>query len=205
MADEQVVESPTPNSATTPTEPTVETATTPDPMDEFDADFDIAPVVDTEDQKPQSPQSNDTEDTVLPEDRTAIEKVSKRIISDELSPAIKVVKEHEMKLDQVYAKNYVNEEYEGYTKDQKQKIVNKILDFKKSSRYSNLSVEEIGALVGAKHQQRLGAQKERAAQKRAAESSTPGSSSPRTVPTGKNWMNATPAELEAERARIFNQ
>ncbi|MBM3283169.1 hypothetical protein FJY90_02850 [Candidatus Gottesmanbacteria bacterium] len=79
-----------------------------------------------------------------------------------------------------------------------------ILKYMTHPAYKNIPVGHIATIVSAKDQQRLGAQKERDAQKKAKETQSGGS--PVRKPSKEfNWSTATKEEFEAQKAKILGR
>lgn len=76
-----------------------------------------------------------------------------------------------------------------------------MLKYLEHPAYANITVENIAAIVSAKDQQELGAQKEREAAKKAKDTQG-GGKTVRQDTTARNWKTATPEEVKAQRAKI---
>lgn len=172
----------------------------PDENQEFLSDFEgLEPTEVPENPETKESQSRKEED-VLPEDAEVISNLAE----EKVKPIKQNVSEVSKRLDRFDAKEYVDERYDGYTREQKQKVVDTIIKFKNSPAYSNLPISHIGAIVSERHQQRIGARKERAAQAKTASTNTPGTSGGRVTGGDKDWSNASSEEFNARLNQVLN-
>ena len=71
--------------------------------------------------------------------------------------------------------------------------------------YKNLPINNIVNIVAAKDMQKIGAAKEREAQKKVAETKSAGGSVRQTSTGGTNWLTASKAEFEAQKAKVLGR
>lgn len=74
--------------------------------------------------------------------------------------------------------------------------------YRNHPNYKNTPLKDIAAIVGFKDAERIGAAKEREAQKKVLETKDPGTPARKSETSGKDWSKATPDEVEAQRNRI---
>jgi hypothetical protein len=75
----------------------------------------------------------------------------------------------------------------------------------KHPAYKNIPVKNIAAIVAARDLQKIGAMKEREAQRKANETRGGGSSARPTPGAGKDWHRAPKAEVEAKKAEVLGR
>lgn len=71
--------------------------------------------------------------------------------------------------------------------------------------YANIPVHNIAAIVSSKDMMKIGAAKERAAQKTVEETKNPGTAVRKVEADVKDWYNASKEDFEAQKAKIFNR
>jgi len=71
--------------------------------------------------------------------------------------------------------------------------------------YSGIPIHNIVAIVASKDMMKIGAAKEREAQKRVAETKVPGKTVRKPSGGGTDWSKATKEELEAQKAKIYGR
>lgn len=71
--------------------------------------------------------------------------------------------------------------------------------------YKNLPIQNIVAIVAAKDMQKIGAAKEREAQRKVAETKSAGSSVRKTSTESFNWATASKEEFEAQKAKVLGR
>lgn len=71
--------------------------------------------------------------------------------------------------------------------------------------YANIPVQNIAAIVASKDLMKIGAKKEREAQKVVAETKNPGTTVRKTESSGVNWANVSKEEFEAQKARVLGR
>lgn len=163
---------------------TIEPPTTP-PADEFDEsliDQDVA------NYKPEPPAQNDDDD-IDADDAARIEK----IIAKKYGGDVEGIKK-QMAIDSFFN---VHPEYGKY-KGAAQKYLNHPI-------YAGLPIQNIVAIVSSKDQQKIGAQKEREAQRKVAETATPGASVRPTTGGTTDWSKVPKAEFEAHKAKVLGR
>ncbi len=134
-------------------------------------------------------EGEDDED-VLPEDEAAITKV----VNKRIAPFENQVKQQQ---DVIDVNNLIvsRPEYAPYREQ--------ILAYAKHDAYKQIPIHNIAAIVTAKDQQKIGARKEREAQKKVAETKEGGTTA-RPVDGKKiDWHNATADDYKAKRAEVF--
>jgi hypothetical protein len=80
-----------------------------------------------------------------------------------------------------------------------------ILKHMKHPAYSNIPVKHIASMLMADKMQKIGAQKEREAQRKVAETKNGGSQQRKAVGGAIDWSKATPEQVEAQIAKVKGQ
>jgi len=140
--------------------------------------------------KEDKPTEDDPE--VDPDDEKAISKVVDR----KLKAVQEQLKEVQALRDEAEVTAFIQ------AKPEFSKYKGAMLKYLAHPTYKNIPVHNIAAIVASKELQQLGAQKEREAQKKVAETKDKGS----TVrqPVGKvDWHTASKEDYQAQRARVF--
>jgi len=74
-----------------------------------------------------------------------------------------------------------------------------------NSAYSNIPAQNIMAIVASKDQQKIGAQKERKAIKKAKDTQGGGATFRKPKSGEKDWSKASSEEVDAKKAEILNR
>jgi len=131
------------------------------------------------------------EDEISPEDEKAIGKIVDKRVGDKLASIQKIKDETE-----VDAFIRAKPEYGKYRSS--------MLKYMSHDSYKNIPVHNIAAIVSARDLQKIGAQKEREAQRKADE--TKGGGSTARKPGGAiDWRTASKEEFEAQKAKVLGQ
>jgi hypothetical protein len=77
-----------------------------------------------------------------------------------------------------------------------------IAEHMKDPAYANIPVDRIAKMIAADDLMKIGARKEREAQRKAGDTINPGNSA-RASKTSKDWTTASKEEFEAERTRVL--
>ena len=138
-----------------------------------------------------TPESKEEPEEVAPEDEKAIG----RVVAKQLDPVTKRITEQ---ANQIEATNYTTEHPEF------SKYREVIIKHMNHSAYKNIPVDRIAKMVAGDDLMKIGAQKERDAQKKALETKA-GGNTVRTTPVGKDWHSATKEEFEAQKAAVLGR
>jgi len=137
----------------------------------------------------------DEEDEIAPEDKETIGKVVKK----ELEPINEALKQVQGIKDQTEVDAFIR------VKPEYSKYRDVVLKYMAHPSYANIPVHNIAAIVAAKDLQKMGADKEREAAKRAKETAS-GGQTQRKVTGGKvDWKTAPKEDFEAQKARVLGQ
>ena len=129
------------------------------------------------------------DDEIDPFDAKAI----KKIVNKEIDP---IRKENQALKDQIEVDSFIT------SKPEYAKYKPVILKYMQHDAYSQIPVHNIAAMVASKDLMSMGAQKEREAQRKVAETKSPGNSV-RTTTTGKDWHNAPKEDFDAQRTKVM--
>lgn len=138
---------------------------------------------------------DDKGDEIDPEDEKNIGKIVDKRVGDKLS---QVVASNQQIADELEVNRLIVERPE-YTKF---KAV--ILKYAAHEAYKNVPIKNIAAMVAADDLIKIGAQREREAQKKAADTRGGGSTT-RKVATGIDWSKATPEQVAAQKAQVLGR
>jgi len=134
----------------------------------------------------------DEDEEINPDDEKTITKVvDKRV--DSLARELAATK------DQVEVDSFIraNPEYEKYR--------GSMLKFIGHPAYRNIPVNNIAAIVASKDQQKIGAAKEREADKKAKDTQAGGSNARKQEGGKVDWSTASKEDLEAQKAKVFGR
>jgi len=139
---------------------------------------------------PEKKEKEDEDDNVLPEDEEAIN----RVVNKRLAPLEEQTKQQQ---DIIDINNLIasKPEYAPYREQ--------ILAYAKHDAYKQIPIHNIAAIVTSKDQQKIGARKEREAQKKVAETKSPGNTSRPGTPIKVDWHNASSDDYKAKRTEVF--
>lgn len=174
---------------------TFKSVLTPKEEEEEEIDLDkIEPEVrGTKPKQEADPKKGDDDDEIDPDDEKTISKVVKKELG-EVTEALK-------QLNQLKDANEVDSLIRNAPEYSKYREV--ALKYMAHPAYANVPAKNIMAIVASNDLQKLGAQKEREAQKKAADTKGGGGQS-RTPTTGKfDWSTASKEEFEAEKLRVM--
>jgi hypothetical protein len=172
----------------TPVEPPVEEKPEVKPEEEKP----LEPETRTPEPTPEpKPESKEEPDEVAPEDEAAISKV----VARQLNP---VQKRMEEQANIIETTNFLA------AKPEFAKYRDTIIKHMNHSAYKNIPVDRIAKMVAGDDLMKIGAEKEREAQKKVAETKA-GGNTVRTTPTGKDWHTATKEEFEAQKASVLGR
>src|SRR4030042_162458 len=135
---------------------------------------------------------NAEEDEIAPEDKETIGKV----VEEKLKAYSSMKDDIQKVKDQVEVDAFIQLKPE-YTKYR-----GVALKYMSSTAYSTIPVKNIMAIVAANDQQKIGAEKERDAQKKVREKKG-GGSSVRKPGTAFDWGKASPQEFQEQRAKVL--
>jgi len=145
----------------------------------------------TKKKEEEADEEDQEEDEISPEDEKTIGKIVDKRVGDKLSQIQKIQDESE-----VDAFIRAKPEYGKYR--------NSMLKYMSHEAYKNIPVHNIAAIVSARDLQKIGAQKEREAQRKANE--TKGGGSTVRKPGGAvDWRTAPKEEFEAQKAKVLGQ
>ena len=136
-------------------------------------------------------EEKEEDEEVAPEDEAAITKV----VQKQLNP---VQKRMEEQANIIETTNFIA------AKPEFSKYRDTIIKHMNHPAYKNIPVDRIAKMVAGDDLIKIGAQKEREAQTKAAATKA-GGSSVRTTPTGKDWHTATKEEFEAQKASVLGR
>jgi hypothetical protein len=206
MADEPITpetpESPetpevieTPDTPETPEKPETPEGDQPETPEKPEEDKPINPDDFTPEERAAAAKSaidDDKDDDIDPEDKARIN----RQIDKRLTPLQETIQKQN---DEIEVNGYLqaNPEYSKY------KPV--IMKYVGHQAYRNIPIKNIVAIVAANDMQKIGAQKERAAQKKVAETKGGGSQQRKPAGGAVDWSKASPAEVEAQIAKVKGQ
>ncbi len=133
---------------------------------------------------------------LLPDDKDEIRRIAReeaQSVRDEIVSGSR---------DDQEVKSFITEnpEYKDYE--------SKITKYRKHEAYSKVPIENIAIIATKQDQQKIGAQKERDAQRKASESTTPGTSTRKANGGEKDWSDSksvSSAEVEEEIANVMGQ
>jgi len=80
-----------------------------------------------------------------------------------------------------------------------------ILKYMSHPDYANIPVHNIAAIVASKDMMKIGAAKEREAQKKVAETKTPGTTVRKESGGKKDWHTASKEDFEAQKAKVLGR
>jgi len=132
-------------------------------------------------------EESEEEDETDPEDKARIEKIVEKKVGGKM-----VEIENKMEVQSFVA---AKPEYAKYQ--------NVILKYMNHPAYANIPVYNIAAIVASKDAQKIGAAKEREAQRVVAETKSPGGTVRKTTGETTDWLNAPKAEYEAQKAKVL--
>jgi hypothetical protein len=151
--------------------------------DDFNPD-DYEPDTRGEDEK-----KKDDEEDIDDED----EKTISKIVDKKLSPLQQKIREQN---DEIEVNTFLqdNPEYSKYKPA--------IMKYVKHEAYQRIPIANIAAIVSSKDMQKIGARKEREAQKKVASTKSGGSQVRKTSGGSVDWSKATPQEVEAQIQKV---
>lgn len=177
------IETPTPD----PAKPDADTAIPPagdPPADEFDEN-DIDPEV--RDYKPAVPVEE--EDNTDPEDRARIQKIVDKTVGGTVQQL-----QRQLAVDQFFNGKPEFAKYKGAA----EKYLN-------HPTYAGLPIQNIVAIVASKDMQKIGAQKEREAQRIVSETQNPGTTVRKPAGGTTDWHSASKDDFEAQKAKVLGR
>jgi hypothetical protein len=140
----------------------------------------------TPESKPES-----EEEEIVPEDEATITKV----VQKQLTPFQKKVEEQ---TNIIEANNFIA------VKPEFSKYRETIIKHMNHPAYKNIPVDRIAKMVAGDDLMKIGAEREREAQKKVLETKAGGNTT-RLTPTGKDWHTATKEEFEAQKASVLGR
>lgn len=173
----------------TNTEESTDTKEKPAETEESD-DFDENLIdEDVRNHKPEE-KPNDTEgDEIDPEDEAKISKIVKKQVGDQVQELTKRIA-----IDSFVSAHPEMAKYKGAA----EKYLN-------HPTYSGIPIHNIFAIVSSKDAQKIGAAKERAAQRRVAETSVPGTTTRKPTIETQDWRTAPKDQFEAQKAKVLGR
>jgi len=149
---------------------------------------DVDVEVRTTDKKEEGEEEDDTD----PEDRSIIDKRVQR----ETAP---IKEELQRQRD--------TNEVDGFIRDNPEfgKYRKVALKYMANSSYGNIPAHNIMAIVSSRDQQKLGARRERIADKKARDTQSGGSSGRKGGVGAKDWSKASPEEIQAQKNKIYER
>jgi len=135
------------------------------------------------------PESKEEPEEVVPEDEETITKV----VQKQLSPFQKKIEEQ---TNIIEATNFIA------SKPEFAKYKDVIIKHMNHSAYKNIPVDRIAKMVAGDDLMKIGAEKEREAQKKVAETKGGGNTA-RQTQTGKDWHSASKEEYQAQREAVL--
>lgn len=85
------------------------------------------------------------------------------------------------------------------------KYKDSMLKYMNHPAYSNVPVQNIAAIVASKDMQKIGAAKEREAQRTVAETKSPGSNFRKPTTAKTDWLTASKEEFEAQKSAVLGR
>ena len=127
------------------------------------------------------------EDETDPDDKARIEKIVEKKVGSKMTEI-----ENKMEVQSFIS---VKPEYAKYQ--------NVILKYMNHPAYANIPVYNIAAIVASKDAQKIGAAKEREAQRIVAETKSPGTTIRKTTGETTDWSKASKEEFELQKAKVL--
>jgi hypothetical protein len=137
----------------------------------------------------ETPKTPDSDDDIDPEDEARIAK----IVDKRFGPQLKEMQK-KAETDAFFG---AHPEYKKYRTATEKYMAH--------PTYSGVPIHNLVAIVSSKDAQKIGAAKERAAQRRVAETVVPGSSTRPVTPGKTNWHTAPKADFEAQKAKVLGR
>lgn len=124
----------------------------------------------------------------------ADEKTIKKVVRETLEEAGVGSTKDQVEIDAFIRSKPEYEKYRGL-----------MLKYASDPSHKNVAIHNIAAIVSAEDQQKIGAQRERDATKKAKDTGSPGTSARKPEGETKNWANATKEEYDAKRAEVLQR
>ena len=158
--------------------------------EEEEEDIDVEKITpEVRKERKEKAQSEEDDDEIDPDDQKMISKVVDEKVGG-------VVRDLENKIE---VSNFLRSKPEFVKYEQV------MLKYMSHPDYANIPVHNIAAIVASKDMMKLGAAKEREAQKKVNESKNPGNQVRKVEPDTKDWSTASKEDFEAQKAKIFNR
>jgi hypothetical protein len=139
--------------------------------------------------------TDDEETEIEPEDKSAI----KKVVDESLGPIHAKLARIQKLEDDAEVSGFIA------THPEAAKYKGAMLKYIGHSAYSNIPVANIFSIVAANDLQRLGAEKERIAAKKAADTQGGGSTARKPGGSKTDWSTATKEEFDAQKAKVLGR
>lgn len=146
---------------------------------------------------------------ITPETRRQRQEEKKDEEEEEIDP------DDEKRINKIVDKKYGSKLTEIENKSEVQAFINSkpefakyegvILKYMSHPDYSNIPVHNIAAIVASKDLIKIGAAKEREAQKKVAETKSPGTTVRKVDGGAKDWHTASKEDFEAQKAKVLGR